>query len=606
MKKVLLTAILAIALVLTMAFAVSAIDAPDMTDFEPEGTSGGMQWGFNVDGWVIVQPDPEAYAPNKVNFEDANWMTFVKECAPDINQIYIAYTEGAANFESVMGRVGQELINYLDVVIWDARLFNNNGQYFGGSSLAGYQFCMGLTTFGPAGTPEGTCDISKCAKWATASDAYWVKWAFANNEFTKVILPENENFTEIFRGMFQNGKKLERFDIPSNVKAIKGVAFKGCTALTAIVVPASVSEIADDAFLECSSDLVFYTPAGSAAETFAKAKGFQVVNGTPEGGEIVDPTPTETTPPTEDTTEKEEDVPAPELPEGVVAEGVFSGNLCNIKWTFYEDGTLVHESNMAEGEYNQFGYRNDDWDAANSDYHDCLMQAKKVVVKEGISKVGSRAFQDCPNLEVAEFPAKLKEFCQGMFYNCPKFKTFYIAGNEPVEGVVDLTWVEVLEGSDKAFFSNCLIEKIDFTGAKVKIIPDELAVDCAYLTQVIFEDVTKMDPDVFKGCYNLQALVGYPGSPVEDYAKANDLQFGTPGTEFDIKEPVITDSQETTAGPEDDETTAKQEDTTAKQEESTAPQDAPQTGDVNMAMVIAFALAALGSAVVLTRKRRFN
>ena len=605
MKKIFLTALLVIALVATMAVAVSAIDAPDMTDFEPEVTSGGMQFGFNIDGWVIIQPDPDAYAPNKVNFEDPNWITFMKECAPDINYIYIAYTEGAANFESMMGRVGEQLKDFLDVVIWDARLFNNYGQYFGGSSLAGYQFSQGLTTFGPAGTEEGTCDLSKAAKWSLGSDAYWVKWAFANNEFTKVILPEHKEFTTIFRGMFQKSNLLERIDIPSNVTAINNVAFKGCAALRAIVVPGTVTTIADDAFIECSTELVFYTPAGSAAETFAKAKGFAVVNGTPEGGEMEGPV--ETTPPeVDDTTAKEEEGDTPPLEAGVVSGGSLIGDYMNVGWKLYEDGTLVHTSLVSKGTWNQVGYRGEEWDAKYPDYVEALEKATKVVLGEGILKLGTRAFWNCPNLEVVEMPIECEQICGGVFENCPKLKTVYYTGNEPVEGTVDFSQVGSIANNAYPYFSNCLVEKINFSTTKfAPKLGSNFALDCAYLTMVTFEDVKEIATDAFTGCYNLQAMVGYPNGAAESYANAKGLQFGTPGTEFDIKEPVITEGQETTAGPEED-TTAKQDDTTAKQEESTAPQDAPQTGDVNLAMVIAFAVAALGSAVVLTRKRRFN
>ena len=52
----------------------------------------------------------------------------------------------------------------------------------------------------------------------------------------------------------------------------------------------------------------------------------------------------------------------------------------------------------------------------------------------------------------------------------------------------------------------------------------------------------------------------------------------------------------------------KAEGTTAAAAEGTtaAPGEAAQTGDINLVMVVAIALAALMSAVVIAKKRRFN
>ena len=62
--------------------------------------------------------------------------------------------------------------------------------------------------------------------------------------------------------------------IPDDVTVIRSKAFANCTYLRQIRIPESVTSIADDAFSGCPSTLVIYGKKGSAAETFAAAKGF--------------------------------------------------------------------------------------------------------------------------------------------------------------------------------------------------------------------------------------------------------------------------------------------------------------------------------------------
>ena len=58
--------------------------------------------------------------------------------------------------------------------------------------------------------------------------------------------------------------------LPDGCQRIEAGAFRGCTQLQYIEIPASVTAISDTAFEGCSDQLIVITTAGSAAEAFAQ------------------------------------------------------------------------------------------------------------------------------------------------------------------------------------------------------------------------------------------------------------------------------------------------------------------------------------------------
>ena len=60
---------------------------------------------------------------------------------------------------------------------------------------------------------------------------------------------------------------------PEGLETIGPKAFAGCTVLAYIYIPATVTEIADDAFEGCGS-ITIWGAAGSKAEEYALRKGF--------------------------------------------------------------------------------------------------------------------------------------------------------------------------------------------------------------------------------------------------------------------------------------------------------------------------------------------
>ena len=64
--------------------------------------------------------------------------------------------------------------------------------------------------------------------------------------------------------------------IPDGVTSIPARAFAGCAQLVMVYIPASVTQIASDAFDQ--PVLRVYGPPGSAAEQYAKEKGYTFIS----------------------------------------------------------------------------------------------------------------------------------------------------------------------------------------------------------------------------------------------------------------------------------------------------------------------------------------
>lgn len=75
--------------------------------------------------------------------------------------------------------------------------------------------------------------------------------AFANEKMREVILPSSVK--NIADSAFLDCMFLEKVNIPNGVKKINFATFKGCTLLRVISLPTSIEEISAEAFCNCSS-----------------------------------------------------------------------------------------------------------------------------------------------------------------------------------------------------------------------------------------------------------------------------------------------------------------------------------------------------------------
>ena len=213
---------------------------------------------------------------------------------------------------------------------------------------------------------------------------------------------------------------------------------------------------------------------------------------------------------------KPSDTPA--IPEGVtvVAQGTVDEQYSKCTWVLTSDGTITFTSNV-DG-WNEVPYNT----STENRWYDYATQIKKAVIGNGLKKIGSAAFRGCVNLEVVEW-ASVSEIAAKAFYNCPKLKTIYKTGSQPVEGVFDLSSIEKYQGAD--IFVNCGMTTVNLDGPATALAENKF-VDCVYLTNVTFgEKLATINENAFVGCYNLKVVFGAVGSAAEIFATKQGMTF---------------------------------------------------------------------------------
>lgn len=92
------------------------------------------------------------------------------------------------------------------------------------------------------------------------------------HDMAEIVLPSTLRF--IGDNAFYRCERLTRVEIPEGVVELGDRAFQGCGSLYDVTLPMSLKSIPWYAFNECSSRLVIHAPAGSAAQAYARNKGY--------------------------------------------------------------------------------------------------------------------------------------------------------------------------------------------------------------------------------------------------------------------------------------------------------------------------------------------
>jgi hypothetical protein len=96
------------------------------------------------------------------------------------------------------------------------------------------------------------------------------------------------------------------------------------------------------------------------------------------------------------------------------AEELVSGSTVEYNWSLSDDGTLTISGN---GEMNNYG---------KAPWNSFLNEIKTVIIKNGITKIGSNSFQDCKNLSKVSISNTVNEIGYGVFRNCNKLTSLTI------------------------------------------------------------------------------------------------------------------------------------------------------------------------------------
>ena len=92
------------------------------------------------------------------------------------------------------------------------------------------------------------------------------------HDMAEIVLPSTLRI--IGDNAFYRCERLTQDEIPEGVVELGNRAFQGCGNLYDVTLPMSLESIPWYAFTECSSRLVIHAPAGSAAQAFARNKGY--------------------------------------------------------------------------------------------------------------------------------------------------------------------------------------------------------------------------------------------------------------------------------------------------------------------------------------------
>ena len=132
--------------------------------------------------------------------------------------------------------------------------------------------CADLTAINVA---EANENYSSASGILYNKDKTTVVYVPYNVDYSTFELPET--VTTIGKGAFE-GATFEEFEIPETVTTIENAAFEGCANLKKVKIPASVTEIADNAFAKCHAHFVIEAPEGSYAYSYALENGY-ILNG---------------------------------------------------------------------------------------------------------------------------------------------------------------------------------------------------------------------------------------------------------------------------------------------------------------------------------------
>ena len=200
------------------------------------------------------------------------------------------------------------------------------------------------------------------------------------------------------------------------------------------------------------------------------------------------------------------------LPEAVVSETgsiiaaqAANSGTCgkNVKWSLDASGTLTISGSGAMDDYSYASNSQAPWYWSFEDI-------KKVVISNGVTSIGSWAFNDCSNLTSVTMPNTVTTIGADAFRKCTSLTTVKFSSN-------------LKTISDNAFY--CC------KGLKSVTVPDSVTsiggsafINCENFTSITIPDsVTNIGYDAFKNCGNL-TIKCYSGSTAEKYANKNEIK----------------------------------------------------------------------------------
>ena len=303
---------------------------------------------------------------------------------------------------------------------------------------------------------------------------------------TEIILPANyrgENYV-IGESAFRYCSGLASVTIPASVTSIGDRAFQGCSSLTEIAIPASVTSIGHYAFSHCSGLTEIAIPAGVTSISnwaFYGCSGLECI--VVEAGNTV--------------YDSRENCNA-------IIETATNTLLAGCK------NTIIPVGVTSIGDYA---------------FEDCT-GLTEIAIPAGVTSIGERAFSHCSGLTEIAIPASVTSIGDWAFYGCSSLTEIAIpAGVTSIgdyafshcSGLASVTIPNSVTSIANQAFAACTGLTEIAIPASVTSISEFAFVDCSGLTEItIPAGVTSIGHYAFNGCSGLECIVVEAGNTVYD------------------------------------------------------------------------------------------
>ena len=436
---------------------------------------------------------------------------------------------------------------------------------------------------------DGTLTISGTG---AMTEYEWGEHPWDTHRASIINVVIDKGVTSICSFAFVDCPNLESAAIPDGLISIGNGAFERCTSLNGIVIPASVSQIAGSAFISCASLSDFSVNAGSLhycvddGVLYSKDKTI-LVSYIPVTGRTSLTIPASVTEIADDAFCEVRTLATVSFAGTRVqwnaitvgdnndtlfdAEFIFAGGIAsgtcgeNLTWELDEDGTLTISGTgeMFDYAYGDlapwFDYKSNitsvvicdnvtsigDWAfyllmltditfpdsvktiGANA-FQNCMSLAE-ITIPDTITEIGSYAFYDCDALKKVVIGRGITEISDSAFYSCGALNTLVIPDNivsigelafSWCTGLTNITWGNRLSSIGIGAFAQCTSLNTVAIPGSVHSIGSSAFSSCTALTSVtLLDGVTSIGDYAFEDCTALSeitipvSVTGIGGNP---------------------------------------------------------------------------------------------
>ena len=338
--------------------------------------------------------------------------------------------------------------------------------------------------------PWGDCEIEKIVIKTGVTGIG--KYAFFKcDQLTKVTIPGS--VTSIGYGAFESCTSLKNITIPDGVTYIGASMFMECTSLKSVSIPSGVTRIDATAFIGCDSLTDIYY-SGSEEQWNSISI---------EGGTTAHPSATvhynsDSQAKPDSSSESESPTEIPPSPAPTPDPGVVSGTCGdNVYWSF-SNGTLTISGNGKMYDYSKSDNTSFNTTAPWGNHRD--YQIKKVIIAQGVSSIGDRAFSGCTSLTSVTIPNSVTSIGSLAFFCC--------------DNLTSITIPNSVTSIERQAFSASGLTSIRIPSS-ITCIEEFTFSQCFSLTSIYLpSSLTSIDLGAFLYCSNL-ADVYYSGSEAQ-------------------------------------------------------------------------------------------